>query len=287
MSDIPKVLFKYVVPDRIDVIGKLHIRFTQPSRFNDPFEMLPSIDGLEDGTLIDTASERVHRIMYRRYVLNGGPLSLQEFLKIQIPHSAVAIKQLKENPYQLKSRAIARQLKDWDDVIGILSLSAATEKNLLMWAHYTDSHKGMIIEFDPHHPFFTSPGKSREIDFGIVSKVVYSDVRPRTRLNIPPTELSVFRTKSKDWEYEDEWRMYQLLEKSDVKVFKGAEAVHLFKIPPDCIKRVIIGSRMDMEQRTKLLNSLHNNPQLHHVQIHHAVLDLDNFALKYVPLSLL
>ena len=44
---IPKVLFKYAVPDRIDVLLNKRIRFTQACFLNDPFEFrLGSADGL-------------------------------------------------------------------------------------------------------------------------------------------------------------------------------------------------------------------------------------------------
>ena len=44
---IPKVLYKYAVPDRIDVLLNKRIRFTQACFLNDPFEFrLGSADGL-------------------------------------------------------------------------------------------------------------------------------------------------------------------------------------------------------------------------------------------------
>jgi len=42
MSERPKALFKYVHPDRIDILDKSLIRFTQPSLFNAPFEFCPA-----------------------------------------------------------------------------------------------------------------------------------------------------------------------------------------------------------------------------------------------------
>jgi hypothetical protein len=39
-------LFKYIRPERIDVIENLEIRFTQPDALNDPFELRPHFDSL-------------------------------------------------------------------------------------------------------------------------------------------------------------------------------------------------------------------------------------------------
>jgi len=39
-------LFKYIRPERLDVIDNLEIRFTQPNALNDPFELHPPIDSI-------------------------------------------------------------------------------------------------------------------------------------------------------------------------------------------------------------------------------------------------
>ena len=39
-------LFKYMRPERIDVVENLEIRFTQPDALNDPFELRPQFESL-------------------------------------------------------------------------------------------------------------------------------------------------------------------------------------------------------------------------------------------------
>jgi hypothetical protein len=70
MAQLPERIFKYVSSDRIDILEKLLIRFTQPSCFNDPFEMLPVVDGysLEN---MDSAEEQVCRRDYRRFGISA------------------------------------------------------------------------------------------------------------------------------------------------------------------------------------------------------------------------
>ncbi len=41
-------IFKYLIPERIDVIENMSIRFTQAKYLNDPFESLPFISKLID-----------------------------------------------------------------------------------------------------------------------------------------------------------------------------------------------------------------------------------------------
>jgi hypothetical protein len=40
------MLFKYLRPERIDVLDRLELRFTQPGALNDPFELRPRFDSL-------------------------------------------------------------------------------------------------------------------------------------------------------------------------------------------------------------------------------------------------
>ena len=39
-------IYKYIPPERIDILQNNHIRFTQPSAFNDPFEAFPYFKAL-------------------------------------------------------------------------------------------------------------------------------------------------------------------------------------------------------------------------------------------------
>jgi hypothetical protein len=130
MAQLPERIFKYVSSDRIDILERLLIRFTQPSCFNDPFEMRLSVDGHTPEKL-DDAQETVNQRMYRRFVLSGGTISCEEFRKIQNARNQAAMDRLKFDSHYQKQAATAYAFKNGDSQVGILSLSAA-EKNLLM-----------------------------------------------------------------------------------------------------------------------------------------------------------
>jgi len=287
MAKVPEQIFKYVSSDRIDILEKLLIRFTQPSCFNDPFEMRLSVDGYTPEKL-DEAQEIVNRRKYRQFVVfgGGGKYSYEEFKKIQNNHNQAAMEKLKFDLDYRKQIAIARSFDNWDAKVGILSLSAA-EKNLLMWAHYADSHQGMLIEFDPNHLFFnTSNQTDAEFDFGMLTEVVYSEDRPKDHVEkTSPLEIiPMLKTKSVEWIKEQEWRVYQLLEKRDEQIIKASETVYLFKLPPECIKRMVVGYSMDFQNRKRVVDAVKINPRLKNVEIEESVLSLDLFSLEYQPL---
>ena len=287
MAQLPNQIFKYVSSDRIDILEKLLIRFTQPSLFNDPFEMRLSVEGHLPEKL-DAAQEIVNRRMYRQFVVAGGVKTYEEFRKIQNAYNQSAMNRLKfDLPYQ-KQAATAYAFKQWDSQVGILSLSAA-EKNLLMWAHYADSHKGLLIEFDPKHLFFHTANRTdAEFDFGMLTEVIYSNERPKRHVEKTSTLeiIPMLKTKSVEWAEEREWRVYQLLENRDEEKPMGNETVYLFKLPPDCVKRIVVGCNMNSLNRKKVVDVVKANQKLKDVKLEQSVLSLDLFGLEYEPLPI-
>jgi hypothetical protein len=289
MAALPKRIFKYVSPDRIDILKDLQIRFTQPSCFNDPFEAQLCIDGFDDEALLTRKLEAGVGGRYRKHVLQqrlsgGQAISYDKFIEIEGAHRKQVIQELMKDPQPFRESAAESVRTFWDD-IGILSLSE-TENDLLMWAHYTNSHAGMLIEFNLKHPPFHPPQGASKVDFGILVQVSYSKQRPRHRIGDIP-DPSDFCIKSEDWRYEQEWRVFRELKESDNKVINGSETVHLFNLPPESVKRVVMGYRMEWKKRKELKDIVCANPALRDVQIEEAKPDLDAFRLNYRPSSLL
>jgi hypothetical protein len=51
------LLYKYVNFDRIDILKSEHIRFTQPSVFNDPFELFPFFQSIAPEKYVEETIE--------------------------------------------------------------------------------------------------------------------------------------------------------------------------------------------------------------------------------------
>ena len=72
------MLYKYLSPDRIDVLENCHIRFTQSAAFNDPFEIKPHIHSIAPEDEL------------RRQLREMLPESLrQEYLKLPLQAQAL------------------------------------------------------------------------------------------------------------------------------------------------------------------------------------------------------
>jgi hypothetical protein len=88
--------------------------------------------------------------------------------------------------------------------LGILCLAERPD-NLLMWAHYADHHRGLVIGFDRKNHFFNRK-RSANDEFYHLRQVKYSKERPQRFLRHMDA-VDVFLTKSEEWAYESEWRM--------------------------------------------------------------------------------
>lgn len=215
-------IYKYVTEERIDILQDAHIRFTQPSEFNDPFELNPYLKSFSDSKFIDehiddwgwnedhidkiseenskkALKEALNEIK-KQYNVTISEEQIEKVLGIK-PQAFIKT-HLKETMYRYKpniTRIVRSMLKletpedrhimlpilknAMNREIGVLSL---TEKpcNLLMWAHYANKHKGFVIEFDDNHSFFDQRTKPGELR-GHLIKVRYSKQRPEIILYDP------------------------------------------------------------------------------------------------------
>lgn len=97
------------------------------------------------------------------------------------------------------------------DDTGIISFTESYN-NLLMWSHYADEHKGIVIEFD-YHALKTHFNKILSVSNSI-ERVLYN----RERHEVLPCTTSPKRnllTKSDDWIYEKEHRVITKVSNAD------------------------------------------------------------------------
>lgn len=148
-------IYKYLPRDRIDVLERLRIRFSQHPALNDPFECWPRFTLKHD-------YEKSLRRHVKRWtgeidaLLKAGGASettkesMRKLIAVAEIKARARMDALEDrgNPSvtQSFSEGIARR-------IGILCLSRSP-LNLLMWAHYAGNHTGFAIGFNESHAFF-------------------------------------------------------------------------------------------------------------------------------------
>ncbi len=247
----PAKLYKYRQLDAntIHSIVSSVVYFARPDAFNDPFDCK-----LHPTNYEGTDEE------YRAYFTKG--------LSSHHPSDNVA-----QQVDDLICRAVHRDEraldKRWEEVqselnhdSGVFCLSA-DPAHILMWSHYADCHKGCCLEFS------TGVG-----GFKSARRVNYPPSYPKHRFldcvnnDQLLSDLTVY-TKSKLWEYEQEWRISRM------------EGPKLYHYEQSALTGIIFGFYMKPEQRDMIRRLVEKrNPS---VQLYEAVLWKREFKMQIRP----
>jgi hypothetical protein len=272
------------------------IRFTQPSVFNDPFEMNPYIEAIATDQYIDNKFKKEHEAHVLK-TYNNKPLSYrwkipfsQFYLNFEKGDLAERIKNSAKGKVLYEARKTIPN--NIDAAVGILSLTVKPD-NLLMWAHYADSHKGMVLEFDGEHEFFNrrildsknSLGLDADLrsEYGFLRQVQYDENRPALTIS-EIKDFSQLLIKSKDWAYEEELRLLMPLPKAfriDSRV--DGKDVHLFTLPPSAITGVIFGAKAHKDLKAEVSQLISSRKDLEHIKFGEMALDEKAFKLLFKP----
>jgi len=172
--------------------------------------------------------------------LQGGKLKLGFVSKFNDPFDSIfgVGPELEAYPDDV-AQAREGMLRGWDQYYGILCF-AELRDDPLMWAHYAENHRGMVLEFD----------------FPLLPEAGYQLVKVKYRKNIPRITMSAMRnagakvnvsflrrlvsTKSHHWKYEKERRLLVSLEDESVT----ASGDHHF-VPLINLRGVVLGQRCE------------------------------------------
>lgn len=165
--------------------------------------------------------------------------------------------------------------------IGVLCMSSSA-KHPLMWAHYAESHKGVLLEFDSAAPCFNRRRHNTD-DLGCLWRVGYSDTRPALRLegSGEGTFSSLALTKALEWAYEQEQRLLWPLSLADRQVETDIGPIHLIEIPPSALISVTVGCKADKGLVAGVIQQVSDVKEQSAIVIRQALVDEKAFALRY------
>lgn len=255
-------IYKYVSIDGLKRILAGSIRLTQPSAFNDPFELLPEIV---------MPSGEPERQLNLQFDVRANRRDPTEGETEHVPDGWGS-----SDP---TSRQIVQQL---NGVIGIFCMSRRND-SLLMWAHYANDYTGAVVEFDGAHEFFAD---QIEVEYRLLRPKRHISTYTAATAPIPVAELCA---KSTQWEYEHEVRIIRCLAdcqatgKNDPRGFP----ICTQKLPEGCIKSITLGERMPVtDQRQTYTQLKETNIALLLAAIDHAGYGFRHEVIKYnVPVS--
>ncbi len=249
----PTYFYKYysVNNENFKFIEKIfthnELRFPSPKEFNDPFDS--KIQLCYDGSNED----------WKKYL---GDLFCRYAPQISIEQKEKKITNiLKEE----RHKRIPENLSDsYLDKIGVFCMSEKKD-HLLLWSHYAQGHTGFCLEFQSNSPFFV-----------IAQKVKYNDKYPKVNFfNSSRDEQmqTTLLTKSKIWEYEQEWRIINHDKGPGIYNFSG-----------ELLTGVIFGCKIleEYKQQIKKLTSDRKiQPKLYQAEV-----KKDKFGINIIEIGL-
>jgi hypothetical protein len=136
--------------------------------------------------------------------------------------------------------ALRRMRKRLNEGNGVLCMSKSWESPL-MWAHYGDSHKGMVLGFD------VSGEAYQEVEY-ISERPTLLSMGLNTLDDITPDDIRrLMRMKAEGWAYEKEFRAFLALSHG---VSINDQIHHFVSFHPDLrLREVIVGSRFQMDRQ--------------------------------------
>lgn len=240
-------LYKYCSAKAgIEIIRNSRVLLSNPSNFNDPFDCIfdiaeKDIEEAKDLILNYEMFKGLYETFHRndlklsssaqKVIINGlrnefdicKKLILKTKTYEKVPTLNVSLKRLSNLNPVLKTK-IEKVYADFEkraiDPVKMLAtqalISCFSKKNnsILMWSHYSNSHKGLCIEIEEDRPDFKDVIYSKKraqfnlID--IVKRILGADFL-NTKVDLTDENynysiLKPFFTKSNDWDYEEEVR---------------------------------------------------------------------------------
>jgi hypothetical protein len=204
-----------------DIFEKRKVFLNNATKFNDPFECRPHL--IVDGSSLERAA------------------FLKELAKDRFPNAdrAEIMRLVRgKDAFLTDQGKLRKAYSGFVATVGIYCLSEKKD-DILMWAHYSDAHKGLCLEFEA-----STEGSL----FWEAFKVVYQEEYPIVNM-MRIGEAEEFRkallTKSTHWAYEQERRVLKMENEG------GAGS---YDFPPAALTGVIFGALMSSGDKETIRN---------------------------------
>ncbi len=256
------------------------LRWSSPLLYNDPFDVQRDFSlGFDVEELKELLLNEIKNLILSDNIpdLSSNP-DVPYFIKRLRRKDCADIRdillpelpQLIEKGIQRAKNGYEKIKEQWSVFIPqfrILSLSAVHD-NLLMWSHYSDSHKGVVLELQGVN-HLDSP-------WLIAEPVVYQNSPPmaatkqewiksitgQKRLNYNKWQFYApyTLTKTTDWEYEKEWRVVTFMRQGESGLYTD------YYFNPAELRSVYLGCQISDKDTDDIISLL--NYDLSHVHVY-------------------
>ncbi|VVQ18865.1 hypothetical protein PS925_04504 [Pseudomonas fluorescens] len=261
---VPEILYKYTTASTTQIVLETgRLRWQSPCQFNDVSELqrMPILSpGFDESRpiyaqkLIEIAysGKKINLSIYSQWTQDIIGL-LQQLKKQGTPHAAILKTLQSVVPKSTESlESLFRKSTELNND-GTLRCFCLTENefNTLMWAHYGDSFKGCMLGFQHIDELSTPFGAAERVRYTNETPIIGSAVDfylfgPSAKQN-KETRLAIYHTKTKDWEYEKEWRAIYKVKSAEDTLYTD------FKFYPNELKSITFGLKISPENKAEIL----------------------------------
>ena len=271
-------LYKYFnnIEDAITAIEKCSFKFTPLIECNDIYEMMPSYKKLKLSQIKSILNDKgiFYKAIYNFLIKYNYINSNEEFTERLKDDAFVdQISELinTEKYHDLLYKAFVNERSK----IGICCLSESP-KSLLMWAHYSNSHKGICVGYNFDENLWHD--KLFKIEYKSDRKII--DIFERNNYSKKDEILEYIDRKSPDWSYEKEVRIVADIENS-VPENNNDKKIHIQKYVHSMISEVIIGFNYE-EKKLKKLSEILSKVELVHIILKVANLKSQKYEIENI-----
>lgn len=240
--------YKYVTADvAVNILSNLQVKCSSPLLFNDPFDSQMEIqyDVTSSEELIKKTTGKICELM-KPLLKNANINEVHKLVFNEIMTDPKFIND-RHTAFERFYPWINKKIIEFAESDRLFCVSEKKD-NLLMWAHYANAHQGAVIQFR------CIPEENTGLC--AAKPVRYSDKLPLLTIEdflkgdqaICEYILNeMLLTKSRDWEYESEWRV--ILDKQDLN--KDYDLRGIFE---DELEAVYLGCRMSQGDKKKIID---------------------------------
>lgn len=269
--------FKYVTADVTQqILSTLLVRCSSPRLFNDPFDSQFSIQlDVSRGKRFNQRFANVFSDEFMKAFNNSQNEKDKEMIRNEILKDASNASEVYERIFD----EINNKIEAFDSD-RILYLSEKND-NLLMWAHYSDNHKGAVIKLKCLHGDYALSAAQKVIYSYDMPKLTIEDMTKDHFASEPFVIKKIIKemllTKSIDWQHESEWRVFLLRQNPDAEF-------DLRGISAEEIEAVYLGCKMSDENKKAIITII--KEKLQHVKVYNAIKNDSQFKIDFAELKI-
>lgn len=219
------------------LLSSQSIYCSSPAGFNDPWDCKPHFNT----DILNDQTELEKHIAWSIDICRRHNHDMSE---ADIAKMATTLRHDKNRTADLISEISARVSQTNAERYRVYCLGP-NATNLLMWAHYGDSHKGICLEFSLQNEVLCTAHRCEYFEAYPLIPVYTND---------PVENLRILLAKSKVWEYENEYRLVAQERSHAITKDTLMTDKNMLQLPRGALSAVIVGCQADFEQVQRVVS---------------------------------